>query len=165
MSYGYLPIYLPTYLTPQPLNLRKIQPVLKSAVQAHQRWRGFLERLDMYWNVSALVQRGRPNTHKKGRSYQKNPHVSAMYRTQQYMGPAAMGPCIRMYLHVFACIRMYIYVCVCMCVCMYSHACIRMYAHVFACIVMYRKIRFGPCIEYMYRGARSIHVFGIGEIH
>ena len=52
-----------------------------------------------------------------------------------------------------------------MCVCMYSHACIRMYAHVFACIVMYRKIRFGPCIEYMYRGARSIHVFGIGEIH
>ena len=74
-----------------------------------------------------------------------------------------------MHSHVFACIRMYshafAYMNIYMCVCVYSHACIRMYSDVFACIVMYRKIRFGPCIQYMYRGARSIHVFGIGELH
>ena len=79
--------------------------------------------------------------------------------------------CICMYSHVFACIRMYSHV-FGICTCMYSHAsirmyshefaCIRMYLHVFACIVMYRRPR---CIEYVYRGARSIHVFGIGEIH
>ena len=34
-----------------------------------------------------------------------------------------------------------------------------------ACIVMYRKRRFGSCIEYVYRGARSIHIFGIGKVH
>ena len=56
-----------------------------------------------------------------------------------------------------------------------ERACIDMYraciekvqfgVHVFACIVMYRKRRFESCIEYVYRGARSIHVFGIGKIH
>ena len=39
------------------------------------------------------------------------------------------------------------------------------WVHVFACIVMYRKRRFDSCTEYVYRGARSIHVFGIGKIH
>ena len=54
---------------------------------------------------------------------------------------------------------------------MYSHvlACIRMYLHVFACICMHRDVSketiWSRCIEYVYRGARSIHVFGIGEIH
>ena len=56
-----------------------------------------------------------------------------------------------------------------------ERACIDMYraciekvqfgVHVFACIVMYRKRRLDSCIEYVYRGARSIHVFGIGKIH
>ena len=56
-----------------------------------------------------------------------------------------------------------------------ERACIDMYracienvqfgVHVFARIVVYRKRLFESCIEFVYRGARSIHVFGIGKIH